>query len=99
MAQAIPKMGMAQASPNKGSIRRMAKKKYSVVNELHEKLMKDIEVTRSGQARLKRTALKAALENVFAEAAKHAAGGERVRFPVIGTMARREVKARKGGKG
>jgi nucleoid DNA-binding protein len=77
----------------------MAKKKYSVVNELHEQLMKNLEVTRSGEARLKRAALKSALENVFTEAAKHAAGGERVRFPVIGTMARREVKARKGGKG
>ena len=28
-----------------------------------------------------------------------AAGGERVRFPVIGALVRKEVKARKSGKG
>jgi nucleoid DNA-binding protein len=39
------------------------------------------------------------LENAFSTGAKTAAGGERVRFPVIGTLVRKEVKARKAGKG
>lgn len=80
----------------------MAKKKaqkFSVVNELFEGVLGITEVTRSGTVRIKRTDLKNLLEEVFTKGAKAAAGGERVRFPVIGTLVRREVKARKSGKG
>ena len=77
----------------------MAKKKYSFVDELHGRLLKAIEVTRKGEARLKRTTLKQTLEETFENGAKSAAGGERVRFPVIGALVRKDVKARKAGKG
>lgn len=77
----------------------MAKKKFSFLDELHNRLLKSIEVTRKGEARLKRTTLKGALEEAFGAGLKAAAGGERVRFPMIGTLVRKDVKARKAGKG
>ncbi len=79
----------------------MAKKKvkYSFINELHENVMKAASVTRKGEIKLKRSDLKAAIETAFNNGAKAAAGGERVRFPIIGTLIRKEVKARKAGKG
>lgn len=79
----------------------MAKKKvkYSFINEVYESVLKSAEVTRKGQVRLKRADLKAAIENAFINGAKAAASGERVRFPVIGALVRKEVKARKSGKG
>lgn len=79
----------------------MAKKKgkWSFINELHEKVQTVATVTRSGEVRIKRTDLKKAIEDVLTEGAKVAAGGERVRFPVIGALVRRDVKARKGGQG
>lgn len=79
----------------------MSKKKgkLSVVGLIHDHIVKNAEVTRSGTIKLKRTDVKNILETAFEEAAKAAAGGERVRFPVIGTLGRKEVKARKAGKG
>lgn len=79
----------------------MAKKKtkYSFVNEVYEATLKAAEVTRKGQVRIKRADLKNAIENAFMTGAKAAASGERVRFPVIGALVRKEVKARKAGKG
>lgn len=81
----------------------MAKKKaatkYSFINEVHENLLKAAEVTRTGTIRLKKSDVKKALEEAFQKGAVAAAGGQRVRFPVIGALARREVKARKAGKG
>ncbi|OFZ20393.1 MAG: hypothetical protein A2X94_05255 [Bdellovibrionales bacterium GWB1_55_8] len=78
----------------------MAKKaKYSFINEVYETVLKATEVTRSGTVRLKRSDLKAALEGAFEKGAKVAAGGERVRFPVIGALVRKDVQARKAGKG
>jgi nucleoid DNA-binding protein len=80
----------------------MAKKKsakYSFINEVYESILGSAEVTRQGKIRLKRSDLKAAVENAFMNGAKAAASGERVRFPVIGALVRKEVKARKSGKG
>lgn len=80
----------------------MAKKKaakFSFINEVHQGLTKIATVTRKGEVRVKRTDLKALLETSFMNGAKAAAGGERVRFPVIGTLVRKEVKARKSGTG
>jgi nucleoid DNA-binding protein len=79
----------------------MAKKKqkFSFINELHENILKAAQVTRAGEVRIKRSDLKAAVESAFTHGAKAAASGERVRFPVIGVLARKEVKARKSGKG
>src|SRR6476620_3560637 len=80
----------------------MAKKKsnkYSFINELHDTITKAATVTRSGEVRIKRSDMKMAIENAFMNGAKASAGGERVRFPVIGALVRKEVKARKAGKG
>ena len=79
----------------------MAKKKakYSFINEVYEGVLKSAEVTRQGQVRIKRSDLKSCIETAFTSGAKAAASGERVRFPVIGALVRKEVKARKAGKG
>ena len=80
----------------------MAKKKtakFSFLNEVLESITQAAEVTRKGEVRIKRSEFKAALENAFTKGVKAAASGERVRFPVIGTLVRKEVKARKAGKG
>ncbi len=77
----------------------MSKKKFSFLNELHDRLLSVVEVTKNGQARLKRTNLKKSLEDAFAAGAKVAASGIRVRFPIIGSLVRKEVKPRKAGKG
>lgn len=80
----------------------MAKKKaakYSFINEVYEGVLKSAEVTRKGQVRIKRSDVKSAIEMAFDKGAKAAASGERVRFPVIGALVRKEVKARKAGKG
>lgn len=73
--------------------------KFSIVNNLHESILAIAEVTKSGQVKIKRTELKNTLEDTFKAAAAEAAKGQRVRFPVIGTLARRDVKGRKAGKG
>jgi nucleoid DNA-binding protein len=79
----------------------MAKKKtkYSFINEVYEGIIAAAQVTRSGQVRIKRSELKSTIEEAFVKGAKAAAGGERVRFPVIGALVRKDVKARKSGKG
>jgi nucleoid DNA-binding protein len=79
----------------------MAKKKnkFSFLNEVQAALPKALSVTRKGEVKIKRSELKAALEMAFMNGAKAAAGGERVRFPVIGALVRKDVKARKSGKG
>lgn len=79
----------------------MAKKKvkYSFINLVHEGMMKAAVVTRKGEVRIKRADVKNVVETAFLDGAKAAASGERVRFPVIGALVRKEVKARKSGKG
>jgi len=78
----------------------MAKKtKYHFINQLHEQILKTVTVTKNGQAKLKRSDLKKVVEETFMAGAKAAAGGERVRFPVVGALVRKEVAARKAGKG
>jgi nucleoid DNA-binding protein len=79
--------------------KKAAKKKYSFINEVYEGIMGLAEVTKAGTIRIKRSELKELLETTFMKGAKLAAGGERVRFPVIGAIVRRDVKARKAGKG
>ena len=73
--------------------------KFSFINELHEGILNIAAVNTRGDIKIKRAELKNALESTFANGVKAAASGERVRFPVIGALARREVKARKAGKG
>ncbi len=79
--------------------KKTAKKKYSFINEIYEGVIGLAEVSKTGTIKMKRADLKELLEGVFTRGAKLAAGGERVRFPIIGALVRREVKARKAGKG
>jgi nucleoid DNA-binding protein len=79
--------------------KKAAKKKYSFINELYEGVMGITEVSKNGAVKIKRSELKELVETTFTKGAKLAAGGERIRFPVIGALVRREVKARKAGKG
>ena len=76
----------------------MAKKtKYNLLNEIHEGFLKAAQVGKNGAIKLKRSDIKALIETTFSEAAKKAAKGERIRFPVIGALVRKEVMAKKGG--
>ncbi len=75
------------------------KKKYSLLNEIYEGLLEVTEVSKNGTIKLKRSDFKELLESAMMKGAKLAASGERVRFPVIGAIVRRDVKARKAGKG
>jgi nucleoid DNA-binding protein len=74
-----------------------AKSKFNIINELHEGLLKTTTVSRNGTVKLKRAELKTLIETTFTAAAKRAVGGERVRFPVIGALVRKDVAAKKGG--
>lgn len=73
--------------------------KFSLVNELHESILNLATATKTGAVKIKRSELKNAIESAFTTGAKMAASGQRVRFPVIGVLARRDVKSRKAGKG
>ena len=74
-----------------------AKTRFNFIAELHDGLLKKVEVTKAGTVRLKRTDVKELVETTLMTAAKKAAGGERVRLPVLGALVRKEVAARKGG--
>jgi len=63
------------------------------VTLLHENL------TKNGSVKIKKSELNAAVQEVFEQAVNAGARGQRVRFPQIGALAWREVKARKAGKG
>ena len=71
----------------------------SLVTRLHEEISASIEVTKKGDARLKRAAVRETVDSIFEEVALRAAKGERVRLPVIGALVRKDVVARKAGKG
>ena len=73
--------------------------KFSFINEAYGRILSSIEVTRKGEPRVKQGDFRKALESAFEAAAKAGAGGSRVRFPIIGALARKDVKARKAGKG
>ena len=73
--------------------------KYSFINELHGNLTSVAEVTRSGMIRIKRSDIKTIIEGAFQKGAVAAASGERIRFPVIGALVRKDVPPRKAGKG
>ena len=73
--------------------------KFSVINELHEGLLAIATAGKNGAVKIKRSDLKNIVETTFMAGAKVAATGQRIRFPIIGVLARRDVKARKSGKG
>ncbi len=71
----------------------------SLVTLLHEQISENIEVTKKGVARLKRAAVRDVVDNIFEEISLRAAKGQRVRLPVVGALVRKNVPARKAGKG
>ena len=73
--------------------------KFSLVNELYQGLLNCAEVSRNGSVKIKKNDIRACIEGAFANGAKAAASGERIRFPIIGTLVRKDVKARKADKG
>lgn len=75
------------------------KTKFSIINHVFEGVHKVASVNSRGEVKFKKSDIKALIENAFEMGAKLAAGGDRVRFPVVGTLIRKEVKARKSGKG
>lgn len=77
----------------------MANAKFSFLSEIHEGVSKIATASKNGGVKIKRGDLKKVLEDAFMKGAVAAAGGERARFPVVGALVRREVKARKGGEG
>jgi nucleoid DNA-binding protein len=80
----------------------MAKKKatkFSLINEIYEGVFKIAETNSKGDIKIKRSEFKSLIENAFNKGAKAAASGERVRFPIVGALLRKDVKARKAGKG
>ena len=77
----------------------MAKSKYSFINEVYDGVVKHAEITSRGTLKLKRAHIRNVLETAFDKGTKAAIRGERVRFPVIGALVRKEVAARKSGKG
>jgi nucleoid DNA-binding protein len=74
-------------------------KKFSFADELYSGILEIAETAKDGSVRLKKSDLKKTLEDAFEKAAHAAASGERVRFPIIGILARKDVAARKAGKG
>lgn len=75
------------------------KNKYSFIDSIHTGLMGAAEVSKSGSIKLKRADVKKVMETAFEQGAKLAASGQRVKFPVIGALVRKDVQARKAGKG
>jgi nucleoid DNA-binding protein len=61
-------------------------------SRLHEQLTKE-------GVKVKKSTLNEAVQDVFEGAVKAATTGQRVRFPIIGALTWREVKARKAGWG
>ncbi len=72
--------------------------KFSFIDAMHEGVLEIAEAGKNGTVKIKRTDLKALLEKTLQSAVKSASGGDRVKFPVIGTLMRKDVEARKGGK-
>jgi nucleoid DNA-binding protein len=101
MKKTTPKKTAKTTTAKKTTTKTAAKKggKFSLINELHDAILSMASAGKNGQVKIKRTDLKMALENLIHMGAKRAASGERVRFPVIGVLARRDVKGRKAGKG
>lgn len=73
--------------------------KYSFVDDVLAGVHDIIEVNKKGEPKIRKADLKAVLEASFEKAGLAAAAGQRVRFPVIGALVRKDIKARKAGKG
>jgi nucleoid DNA-binding protein len=87
---------MAKKVTNK---KQSTNQKFSFIDAILEGVLTIAETTRDGSVRIKKSEMKKVLESAFENAALSAAKGERIRFPVIGILSRKEVAARKAGKG
>lgn len=94
----MAKKAAKKAAKKKAGKSKANAKRYSFVEDLHERILDIVEVNSRGAVKIKKTDLKSVLEDTFDNASRVAAGGDRVRFPVIGALVRKEVKAVKGGK-
>ena len=103
-AKKVAKKAPARKTAKKAPARKTAKKvidpnkKYNFIEDVQDRVTEIATVARDGSIRIKRTDMKKALEEAFETAATMAAKGERVRFPVIGALSRKDVKAVKAGK-
>ena len=95
VAKKVAKKAPAKKAAKKVIRKPAAGKKYSFIDDVHERMLEIAEVGRNGEVKIKRTDLKVALEGAFESAVILSAGGDRVRFPVIGTLIRKDVAARK----
>lgn len=86
-----------KAAKKKTTSKSSSVKKYNFLDDIRDRVLEIAEATKSGEVKLKRTDMKQALEAAFENAAIQAARGERVRFPIIGTLVRKDVVAVKGG--
>jgi nucleoid DNA-binding protein len=75
------------------------KEKFKFIDEIHELLQEAATTTRSGEVKLKRKDVKDILEYTFNKGVRYATAGYPVKFPVIGTLRRKDVPARKAKKG
>lgn len=75
-----------------------ASKKFSFVDDVYEGIFGISEITKKGELKIKKSDLKKVLESTFENAAKASASGERIKFPFIGTLSRKDVEARKAEK-
>lgn len=73
--------------------------RFNLINELHAKVLEIATLTRNNELRMKRTDLKRVIEETMEEGMRRAARGERIRFPVLGALVSKPVKARKAGTG
>ena len=87
---------MAKKAANK---KKTTNQKFSFIDEVIEGVLEIAETARDGSVRIKKSEMKKVLDSAFENAALTAARGERVRFPVIGILSRKDVAARKAGKG
>ncbi len=94
---AVKKKGTKKSSSG-AKTERSSSGKYSFVDELLAEVLEIAEVGKKGEVKLKKSDLKGAVEKAMQEGLKAAARGERVKFPAIGTLSRKDVPARKGGK-
>ncbi len=73
------------------------KPKFLLLDALHEGLQTLSHSSKD--SKIKKADLKILLEQAFTQAAQAAAKGERVKFPVVGTLTSKETKARPASKG
>lgn len=75
------------------------KEKFSFVDEVHGLILEAVTTTRNGEVKLKRKDVKDILEYAFNRGVRYATAGFPVKFPVIGTLRRKDIPARKSKKG